>query len=121
MNWWTANGYNGWASCPITENGVVRILSSRGYASRHSETADAVIERLTEFISESDHEFWPDDISIRNSAIFANRVTLRSSGLTDLYLLALATSHDGRLVTFDRGIIASAIAGSTPENLIALG
>ena len=96
-------------------------MSASGYTKVSRPSAAAVIANLQQFITESDHEFWPDDISIRDSAIFANRETLRSSELTDLYLLALATSHGGRLATFDRGIVASAIAGSTPENLVALG
>jgi hypothetical protein len=40
--------------------------------------------------------------------------------LTDIYLLALAVQHDGRLVTFDGGIPLTAVRRATPQKLLIL-
>jgi hypothetical protein len=44
----------------------------------------------------------------------------RSRQLTDLYLLALASKHDGRLATFDKGIPISAVCVAKVENLCVI-
>jgi toxin-antitoxin system PIN domain toxin len=116
-NWWAANAKHGWASCPLTENGVVRIMSNPGYSRHVTFTPGDLIGRLGQFAENSDHKFWSDDISFRDKAIFSTDRIHGSRSLTDLYLLALATEHQGRLVTFDRGIPLSAVSLAKPENL----
>ena len=115
--WWSANSGRGWASCPLTENGVVRIMSMPGYRQKMRFTPNDVIVRLREFIDKTDHEFWPDEISLIDEKIFAAGRIHSPKQITDLYLLALATKHQGRLVTFDQGISLSAITGAEAENL----
>jgi hypothetical protein len=75
---------------------------------------------LKTFASQTDHTFWLDDISLRDEKIFALDRVLRSHQLTDVYLLALATKHNGRLVTFDQGLSLSPVRIAKPENLLAL-
>ncbi len=115
--WWAANRKHGWASCPLTENGVVRIMSHPSYSQKARFPPGDLIERLRTFAAQSNHEFWPDDISLREENTFSAERIHSSLQLTDLYLLALATSHQGRLVTFNTGIPLSATCRAQPANL----
>jgi toxin-antitoxin system PIN domain toxin len=116
-DWWAAQARQGWASCPLTENGVVRIMSNPNYSRQATFTPGDLISRLRRFARDSNHEFWPDDISLRDEAVFSADHIHSSRLLTDLYLLALATKHHGRLATFDQGILLSAIAAAKNANL----
>jgi hypothetical protein len=116
--WWAANARQGWASCPLTENGVVRIMSHPGYSRQAAFSPGDLIGRLREFAKMSDHEFWPDDISLRDEADFSADRIHSSRLVTDLYLLALSARHQGRLVTFDQGIPLSAVPAAKSVNLL---
>lgn len=116
--WFANHGRLGWSSCPITQNGCVRIMSHRGYPNALS--VHAVIERLAEAAQSKVHEFWPDDVSLLDSRI-ANSARIHGpSQLTDLYLLALAVRHEGRFVTFDRSIALDAVRGAETHHLVKL-
>ena len=115
--WWAANGNLGWASCPLTENGVVRIMSHPSYSQKTVFTPGDLIGRLRQFTTQSNHEFWADEISLRDEKIFAVERIHSSRQLTDLYLLALAVVHHGRLVTFDHGIPLSGVHHAKALNL----
>lgn len=108
-DWWAANAKRGWASCPITENGVIRIMSNPGYSQSARFTPSDLIMRLKKFASQTNHEFWPDNISLRDETIFTLERIHNSRQLTDLYLLALAVKHGGRIATFDQGISISTV------------
>jgi len=118
--WWAANMKRGWASCPLTENGVVRIMSNPNYSEKARFTPGDLIGRLRKFAGQSNYEFWPDEISLRDEKIFAAERIHSSRQLTDLYLLALAVEHDGRLVTFDHGIPLSGVRRVKAANLCAV-
>lgn len=115
--WWEDNHQDGWASCPLTENGTVRIMSSTGYSREIQFTPGELIARIRQFSTRTDHEFWEDSISLRNGAIFAEDFIHSSRQLTDLYLLALAVNHKGRLATFDEKIPLSAACHAKEKNL----
>lgn len=115
--WWSINRDSGWASCPLTENGVVRIMSAPGYSGKMRFTPNDMIGRVRDFIDKSDHEFWPDEISLLDEKIFAADRIHTPKQITDLYLLALATKHHGQLVTFEQSIHLSAVTGAKTENL----
>src|SRR5262245_59484477 len=100
----------GWASCPITENGVVRIMTNPAYSKETRFAIEDLILRLNTFASQTDHQFWPDRLSLRNSRVFDSQRLHSSGQLTDIYLLALAAEHKGRLAAFDQTIPASAAA-----------
>lgn len=113
--WFSANREDGWATCPVTENGLVRILSNVVYTGVH-ETAANIRRRLDTFCSSGNHSFWPDDLSLRSEHRF--RLSGVSHGqITDVYLLGIATGKDGRLATFDRRIPLRAVIGADPERL----
>jgi hypothetical protein len=115
--WWAANRKRGWASCPLTENGVVRIMSHPGYSQQARFTPGDLIGRLRKFAAQSNHEFWPDEISLRDERLFAVERIHSSRHLTDLYLLALAAKRQGRLVTFDQGVSLSSVNHARAANL----
>jgi uncharacterized protein len=116
--WWTANIADGWATCPLTENGMVRVMSQSGYKAPISATF--AIDLLAEQIGKSDHAFWADDISLRdNERIDPDRI-LGPNQITDAYLLALAVKHGGRLATFDRSITLGAVRGAEPRHLVVI-
>ena len=54
------------ATCPLVENGVVRVMSSPHYSRRGAPTIQQVRERLREAYSALDHAFWADDVSLRD-------------------------------------------------------
>jgi toxin-antitoxin system PIN domain toxin len=119
-DWWARNAKSGWASCPIVENGVVRIMSNPSYSEKTRFTPGDLISRLQTFAGQTNHEFWPDDVSLRDGKIFTAERIHSSRQLTDLYLLALAGKHGGRLATFDKGIPISAVCLAKMENLCVI-
>ncbi len=116
--WLKANIGHGWASCPITQNGCVRIMSQPAYPG--ARPPGSVIERLREATMHPAHAFWPDDVSITDKRVTDSSRVHGARQITDTYLLALAVRHGGRLVTFDAGIALSAVPGATAANLVAL-
>lgn len=116
--WFQENQRRGWATCPITENGCLRIMSNPGYLTPGL-TVDRVREILTELVHVKGHLFWPDSVSM----LERGRFDLAGTGpkrLTVLYLLGLAVKFEGRLVTFDQGIRWQAVKGCGPENLVVI-
>lgn len=116
-NWLEKHGASGIATCPLSENGLVRILSHSAYSKKHRFHPDDLISRLQNFVSSWNHEFWPDSLSIRDNAHFIGEHILGSKQITDLYLLALATSRGGKLLTFDAGVSTAAVLSSSTKNL----
>lgn len=118
--WWSENAKNGWASCPITEMGVVRIMSNHRYSGLRTFSISDITSLIRGFIDNSDHEFWPDDLSIIDERIFNYDRLLVSGQLTDSYLLGLAARFNGRLVTFDRSIQPAAVLTASSDHLVVL-
>lgn len=106
--WFAAEGKRAWATCPLTENGVVRIVGSKRYPNSPG-TPAAVAGLLLVLRSLRGHAFWPDDISLFDSKRIDPERLLDSAQVTDSYLLALAAAHHGQLATFDRHIITDAV------------
>jgi len=116
--WLRDHARRGWASCPITQNGCVRIMSQPAYP--NPIPAAAVIERLATATSHPRHEFWPDDVSLLDDRIVDGERVHGPRQVTDLYLLALAVHHGGRFATFDGGIPVSAVRGATGRHLVVV-
>lgn len=116
--WFAANARDGWASCPITQNGCVRVMSNPAYP--NPLPVSALIERLAEAASHELHEFWPDDASLLDSTVVDPARIHGPRQLTDIYLLALAANRRGRLVTFDKGIPLDAAPKAQRKNLLVI-
>ena len=118
--WLAIHGKTGWATCPTTIGGCVRILSSPAYPSFRVRP-DEVIERLREFCNSPNHHFWNDTISLLDAAVIRSELVGSHKSLTDVTLLALACRNKGRLLTFDRTISRRAVVGAVPECLEVIG
>jgi uncharacterized protein len=110
--WFAAKGQKAWATCPITENGVLRILGHPRYPNSPG-TPAAVAELLAGFVALAGHEFWPDDVSLLKQKIVDQSRLLNSAHVTDSYLLLLARTHNGQLATFDRRLVTDAVVDGT--------
>lgn len=105
------------ATCPLVENGVICVLNLPSYGRRGALGLQAVRNQLVAACAALDHEFWPDDVSLRDdNAVDFNRVHGHNQ-ITDLYLLALAVRNNGVLVTFDQNIPLDAVRGATAAHL----
>jgi uncharacterized protein len=117
--WFAQFGKKSWASCPLTENGVLRIVGHSRYPSSPG-TPAAVAELMTSFLALPGHEFWPDDVTLFDRGRVHSDRLLSSGQVTDAYLLALAAAHGGQLATFDRNLVTDAVVnGSVSLHLIA--
>lgn len=115
MSWLEKDIRHGWASCPLTQNGCVRIMSQPKYPG--SLAAAQVADRLAEAANSPDHEFWPADVDMLGEGVFDWSRVLGHRQVTDVYLLALAMHRNGRFVTFDRRIVLDAVKGARAEHL----
>lgn len=118
--WLEANAAMGIATCPLTENGVVRVISHPKYSSAFSLSPGDVIQRLSGFCETQDHAFWPDDVSLREAGLFQMDRILGTRQVTDVYLLGLAVKNGGRLVTFDQGITITAVSSAKESHLAVI-
>lgn len=109
-----------WATCPLTLNGCVRVLSSAAYPS-FSTTPAEVIASLRTLCDHPHHEFWADEVSILDSTLFRAAQIHNSRMITDAYLLGTAVRRGGCLVTFDRSIPIKAVVGAEPRSILVLG
>jgi uncharacterized protein len=100
--WFAQNSSGGWATCPLTESGFVRVSSNPQIlpAAIAIDAARAVLSTLR---ARDDHRFLTDDVSLSDSDVPAMTGYRQ---VTDAHLLTLARRHGVRLVTFDGGVLA---------------
>jgi len=106
---------SGWASCAITENGFVRIISQPSYPSPVSPAV--AIGLLSQAAGGGQHAFWPCDVSVLDDRTVDPARLHGRRQVTDAYLLALAVAHAGRLVTFDRSVSLASVRGATEDHV----
>lgn len=75
---------------------------------------------LSRAVDRPDHEFWPDDISLRDAEQIDHSRLLGPRQITDIYLLALAVQHGGRFVTLDTSVSLAAVRGARAEQLVVV-
>ena len=105
------------ATCPLVENGVIRVLSLPSYGRRGGLPIQRVRDKLRQACAALDHEFWPDDISLRDDKLVDFNRVQGHNQITDLYLLALAVHRGGCLASFDQAIALSSVHGATARHL----
>lgn len=108
------------ATCPIVENGVVRIMSGTGYSANAKHSAVDIASLLRQACANSDHEFWPDDASLLDQTVFDVTRLHGSRQVTDAYLLALAVTRGAYFATLDGAVPLAAVRGSTKKHVLAL-
>jgi toxin-antitoxin system PIN domain toxin len=114
-DWLDAEIDSGWATCAITQNGFVRIVSQPRYPSPIA-PAEAV-DLLAETCGTEHHDFWPCDVSLLNASVVDRSRLHGPRQVTDAYLLALAVANDGRFVTFDRSLPLASVLGASEDHL----
>ena len=118
LKWFDENGKTGWASCPLTQNGCIRVMSQPGYA--NPIPVHAIAKRLREAASHRHHELWPDEVTVLDESVIDTTRVHGAKQLTDVYLLALAVARGGRLVTFDRNLPVDAVVKAQKKHLVVL-
>lgn len=116
--WFESNIQQGWASCPLTQNGCLRIMSQPGYSS--PQPLSVLVAMLQNSTATPFHAMWNDDISLLDAARFRHPNIHSQRQLTDLYLLGLAVKNGGRLASFDQRIPLGAVRGATKDHLALL-
>jgi len=112
---WLAQNKDAWASCPITQNGYLWIVTQEAY--RNTISIAEAIKRLSRATSAPSHKFLSDDISLLDQQHFAHQNIEGPKQLTDIYLLALSVSHGARFVTFDKGVSLLAVPQASNTSL----
>ncbi len=113
QHWFACEGENGWATCPITQNGFVRIVAQPAYGGTWS--VAGAVELLGEFTAHAKHEFWADSVSLTDPAVCHAHKIGGPRRVTDIYLLALARANRGVFVTLDAKVSPQAVVDGDPH------
>ncbi len=116
--WLGAEIAHGWASCAITQNGFVRIISQPRYPSPVP-PSQAII-RLARAAATEHHEYWPCSVSLLDDELIDHSRLHGHRQVTDAYLLALATANRGRFVTLDQSISLDVVRHADERNLVVI-
>ncbi len=116
--WFDRVASPGWATCPITQCGFIRVSSNKK-AIPAAVTPSAAIELLSSMLAERNHVFWPDSLRWDQPELrLTHRLLAGHQQVTDAYLLALAIQNDGVVATFDKGL--KSFAGKAAADRVAL-
>lgn len=119
LRWFETHHQRGWATCPLTESGFVRVSSNPKVTSEAQTPAEA-ISLLRQLTGLAGHEFWDDKISIARSDDVDSARVVGYRQVTDAHLLALARDHAGVLVTFDASLPAVCSREVAAEHITVL-
>lgn len=108
------------ATCPLVENGVLRVLNLPRYGTLGPVGFEPVRTKMQMVCDDVDHEFWPDDVSLRSAPAVDWTRVYGHNQITDLYLLTLAVAHGGALATFDHRIALNAVKTAKKQHLVLL-
>ena len=117
-DWFADTHMVGWATCPLTQNGFLRILANPRLGALNR-TVD-LLNHLATLCRSKHHVFWPDSVSLTNDKLFNASVIRGYRQLSDIYLLGLAKKMGGHLATFDAGLPLNAVIGATRTNLAVI-
>lgn len=114
--WFDSEGKNGWATCPITQSGFIRV-SSNPRAVDPAVSPREARALLNQIVHLGRHEFWPADLDFLSDSKIPLRDVMGYRQVTDAYLLGLTIEHHGILVTFD-GAIPDLLPGNSPHRAV---
>lgn len=109
-DWFEDNHTRGWATCPFTENGFIRVIANPKYPGG-PERPELLVTRLHRFCASRHHHFWPEAVSLTDPAVFNAGFLHGHRQVTDVYLLGLAKTMGGLLASLDRTIPWKAVVG----------
>ncbi|MBK8286555.1 MAG: VapC toxin family PIN domain ribonuclease [Ahniella sp.] len=107
--WFGRVGHKGFATCPITENGLLRIVGHPKYPNSPGPPS-VVVAALAAIRGLPGHTFWPDSLSLVESPLVDPALLSSHSRVTDSYLLALARANKGKLATLDHKLATEVVA-----------
>jgi toxin-antitoxin system PIN domain toxin len=117
--WFDALGDLPWATCPLTQSGLIRASSNPRVVGEAVSPGEAVTH-LRQLQELGNHEFWSDDLDFAGDNPIPLEHLMGHRQVTDAYLLGLAIHHEAQLVTFDRGIQNLLSAKSSDHHSILL-
>ena len=119
QDWFGKNAAAGWATCPFTQAGFVRIVSNPAF-SRDAVTAKEAMNLLAANVKHKAHQFWADEIDFI-AAVWplVGRLTGHQQ-VTDAYLLGLAQHKKGKLGTLDTALRELLPEKSAERNLVVM-
>jgi toxin-antitoxin system PIN domain toxin len=103
--WFARHAKEGWATCPMTQAGFVRVLSSPAF-SPYGPTTKQAQQKLGENVRHPAHRFWPDSLQVPEALAMLGIELVGHRQVTDAYLLGLALHNKGRFVTLDKSVAA---------------
>jgi toxin-antitoxin system PIN domain toxin len=103
QKWFALNSHLGWATCPMTQAGFVRIVSNPAFSRRPVSPRDA-LDVLQASLQHRAHRFWTEDIAMPEAVSEFGPRLIGHRQVTDAYLFGLAIQKKGRLVTLDRSL-----------------
>ena len=103
--WFARNNSKGWATCPFTQAAFVRIVSNPAFSSDAVSPSEA-LNLLTTNLNHPRHQFWTDNLSLRDAIRRFEDRLVGHQQITDAYLLGLAIQKKGKLATLDQSIVA---------------
>jgi toxin-antitoxin system PIN domain toxin len=117
--WFSEHQAAGWATCPLTESGFVRVSSNPRLTPEARRPREA-LQLLEKIVSLAGHVFWDDATSIVRSAHVARERLTGYRQVTDAHLVAIALAHGGRVATFDRGMRSIVPPAADPLQAVTL-
>ena len=108
------------ATCPVVQNGAIRIMSSPSYSATCRASPEQIADGLRALTEALDHEFWPDEVSLLDESLVDFSRLHGHRQVTDAYLLALAVRRGGVIATFDSAMPLAAVRGAQEAHCLAL-
>jgi len=115
-DWFADAKDDGWATCPLTENGFVRVMRQR----RPTWPVGEFVRLLRQFCNDPNHQFWPDTLSLADPTVFEPAKIEGPQQITDVYLLGLAVKKAAALATLDQSIPLGAVRGASDAHLLVI-
>ncbi len=104
--WMASHEREGWATCPITQAGLVRTICNPGFSQDSPRPAEAIHWLAETLRGARSHQFWADDLPVSAACSECAPQLSGFKQLTDAYLLVLAIHRNGRLLTLDQRMLA---------------
>lgn len=117
--WFDSDSRDGWATCPFTQTGFIRI-SSNPKILPYAVTPHEALLLLKQLTTWGKHMFWPADLDFTADAELPVQALIGHKQVTDAYLLGLATRRRGKLVTLDQNIVNLLPQSSPQRNIISV-
>ena len=117
--WFAHSSASGWATCPLTESGFIRVSSNRRATPDARSPREAAL-LLSRICALPRHAFVSDGVSLATMGELLGQVAHGSAHVTDTHLVVLARDHGLSFLTFDRGAADIAAALNVPHTLLTI-